>query len=291
MRGLLWKYSSSGGFEDALTAAQQDYTRDPRTHTNDLPAFNDALGRMFADMNEGYVARASFEFQSYKTQTVGEFLSRFNVIFSLNQDLLIEHYYMDCQTPASSGKWNGSSLPGMTPSPNPYVENPNSWSQREWNPQPQADFKLDHRLQPYIKLHGSSNWRERHGGPMLIMGGNKKFDIGLSPVLMWYHEFFEKLLTQGDTRLMIIGYGFRDEHINKTLINAISNHGLKVFIISPQGADIAMPNKMSNRGLIRARTELEVALEQGLIGGSRRTMHEIFGGDPIEFNKVMRFFG
>jgi len=37
-------------------------------------------------------------------------------------------------------------------------------------------------------------------------------------------------------------------------------------------------------------TPLEGLLEQSLIGASRRSLRDIFGGDTAEHNKVMRFF-
>ena len=32
---------------------------------------------------------------------------------------------------------------------------------------------------------------------------------------------------------MLIGYGFRDRHINEVIANSVKNNGLKVYIISP----------------------------------------------------------
>lgn len=161
---------------------------------------------MFDDMNQGFFGIANFEFQQSQQKTIRAFLTRFDAIFTLNQDLLLEHHYIDHDVSLlSSGRWGGSALPGMRPFPNPDAANPNSWAQRKWTPADQAEFAFDGHHQPYFKLHGSSNWHETHGAPMLIMGGNKIREIGLSPVLSWYHQQFEERLYQPDTRLMIIG--------------------------------------------------------------------------------------
>ncbi len=178
----------------------------------------------------------------------------------------------------------------MRPVHNPAATNANSWAQRTLAPAPPAEFSIDPRYQPYFKLHGSSNWQEIHGAPMLIMGGNKIRDIQLSPVLSWYHEQFETRLYQGDVRLMVIGYGFRDTHINEVIMRAINERGLQMFVIVPEGGDLARRVNPTDQAAIREGTDLEATFERGLIGASRRSLREIFGGDSIEHNKVMRFF-
>ena len=85
----------------------------------------------------------------------------------------------------------------------------------------------------YIKLHGSLNWRSCHGQNMTVIGGIKRA-IDREPLLKWYYEIFENVLSGGDKKLMVIGYGFRDEHINDTIINAIKKKGMKLYVLSPE---------------------------------------------------------
>ena len=125
---------------------------------------------------------------------------------------------------------------------------------------------------------------------MLIMGGNKLQDIVFSPLLRWYYEEFEKHMCQADARLMVIGYGFRDTHINEVIIRAVNEYGLKMFIIAPEGSDLARKVNSNYQTAPPAIRKLEESFEHGLIGASRRSLGEIFGSDLIEFNKVMRFF-
>lgn len=47
-----------------------------------------------------------------------------------------------------------------------------------------------------------------------------------------YFETFKEVLSQGQRRLLIIGYGFGDDHINRVISNAVKNHELKVYILS-----------------------------------------------------------
>lgn len=80
---------------------------------------------------------------------------------------------------------------------------------------------------------------------------------------------------------MLIGYGFRDKHINAAILGGI-NKGLRVFVIAPEGAELAI--KLS------ADRETEVIMKRALIGASRRPLREIFCAEGAEFDKVMRFF-
>jgi len=289
---LLWRNLPTGGFENALAEVQADYKRDSVANKKHLDAFQRAVTDMFDDMNKCFdVTGFEFEFQRFQERTVRTFLSRFDAIFTLNQDLLIEHQYIDPDLSLlSNGRWNGSELPGMRPLKNSDVENLSYWGRRKWVPEESSRFQVNDRLQPYFKLHGSSNWQEKEGDSMLIMGGNKVSGIVQSPVLSWYQEKFEEYLFQADARLMVIGYGFRDEHINKVVIRAVKNSNLKMFIIAPEGGNLARTVNPTHGAAIRARTDLEDAFQLGLIGASRRSLREIFGNDTVEFNKVNRFF-
>lgn len=89
---------------------------------------------------------------------------------------------------------------------------------------------------------------------------------------------------------MVIGYSFRDDHINKVLQVAIAK-GLKMFVIDSNGIDVAkVLNPTAQAGRIYAKTSLEEDVQYALIGASRRLLREIFGNDEIERAKVMRFF-
>lgn len=53
-------------------------------------------------------------------------------------------------------------------------------------------------------------------------------------LLGYYGALFEKVLSQRDQKLLVIGYGFRDEYLNKILRKAIEGHNLELYIICPK---------------------------------------------------------
>jgi hypothetical protein len=123
------------------------------------------------------------------------------------------------------------------------------------------------------------------------MGGRKEKEIEFHPILSWYMEQFERHLWGGAARLVVIGYGFRDEHINRIIIRAARDYSLRMFVVDPAGADIAW-RVNSSRGTgasIGAESDLESAFKQAVQGASRRSLREIFGGDRVEHAKLMRF--
>ena len=85
----------------------------------------------------------------------------------------------------------------------------------------------------YIKLHGSYGWTSSHGGNQMVIGKNKASDIDQEPLLKWYSELFQNLIYEGGKKLLIIGYGFADDHINDVLLKGVQEHGLSLYVISP----------------------------------------------------------
>jgi hypothetical protein len=289
LQNLLWRAQETGGFEYALADIQAAYIRDPSAHERRLHALQIAVERMFQDMNEAYFELINFEFQQDLARTVRTFLLRFDAIFTLNQDLLLDHHYLNANISlGSGGRLNGPQLPGMRPLPTSEVFIPDTWARHIWIPD--GTFRVEPRYQPCFKLHGSSNWRAANGSPLLIIGGNKAATIQSHPILRWYAQQFEDYLSRPNMRLMIIGYGFVDSHITEPIMKAVES-GLKIFIIDHKGADLAKSlNPTRLPGRIPLQTPLETAFERGLIGSSSRDLSSIFKDDTVEFNKVMRFF-
>jgi len=151
-----------------------------------------------------------------------------------------------------------------------------------------ANFQEQPRLQPYYKLHGSTNWTGGGGGGgrLIIMGGNKAVEIGQYPLLDWYHRQFRDYLSRA-ARLMIIGYSFSDAHINRAIIDAAKQSNIRIFICNPAGIDVL--NKQDPRYL-QIQSELMEALHPRLIGASRRAFLSAFTNDRVEFDRLSRFF-
>lgn len=96
-RRMLWR---DRNFEDVLAALQRSTNDEGKKRYNDLVS---ALVGMFNGMGQAFM-RHEFEFRNppdtrYSLQS---FLARFDAIFTLNQDTLLEQKYI-----ASSGRPNG----------------------------------------------------------------------------------------------------------------------------------------------------------------------------------------
>jgi SIR2-like domain len=282
LREYLWKTKDDGyGFEDALAFLQYDNERDydPQGEQN-LRNLNSALYKMFAAMGRGFQG-GPFEFQSkHVSRAVGFFLAQFDAIFTLNQDTLLEMKYfhsvpdrfVDCYNP---GVTLTDSVLTIDDVVDPYFQLK--------TPDPKS-FSVVPNLQPYFKLHGSIDWiNERE--MLLILGGSKEENIKRHPILTWYHQEFLSRITSPTARIMVIGYSFRDDHINRALMGA-ARVGAKFFIIDSNGTN-AM--KQDSRSTTQNTYEI---LRSNVIGASRRLLSEIFGsGGTVEFSKLDRFFG
>lgn len=278
-RDLLWKHKDKG-FEEALSELQ-------RAGGPALLGMEAAVRAMFEDMNRGFLAGGrGFEFSNDTSNSVARFLAKFDAIFTLNQDLLLELGYCinePAQAICTRRTWSGFDFPGMRPQgPPPPMT---SRFAAPWLPSDEI-IRPKGALQPIYKLHGSSNWTDPEGRRLLVMGGDKTAAIGGSNVLTAYMEAFRQALETPDTRLVVIGYGFRDNHINMAIERAADQGGLSLFVIDPAGADAPDPDY--GRALVRAPGPH--SRRQGAIrGASRRPLARIFGGDTIERDKVLRF--
>lgn len=187
-------------------------------------------------------------------------------LFTLNQDLLIERRFLN----ASGLQARDPSLPGIRPLPNSRIFSSNMPNEYDAIVATVENDLSNIRLKRnfnYIKLHGSFNWRSETGDELMVMGNKKSEQISESPLLGWYHEVFKNVLFAGDIRMMIIGYGFGDEHINEVIAQGISEHGLRILVWGRQyGYD-----------WIRSK-HLGDEIVAGLIDTESREMVEVFPG-------------
>jgi hypothetical protein len=245
------------------------------------------LEGMFRAMNQAF-ARQGFQFDhtSDSRYQLSKFMHRFDCIFTLNQDTLLEqHYFTQGFNLATQTRWDGYDIPGL--------ELLNSQAHGGVPDHAalfvakQTDFRLQRgNYQPYIKLHGSSNWMaSRTAGLLLITGGVKEADINDSPLLAWYSQLLRERICHASAKIMIIGYGFADEHINKVLVEA-AEAGAKFFIVDLIGSDILFkPISRSDPS-----HNLHQVMSLNVIGASRRHLSSTFSNDSVEFHKLARFF-
>jgi hypothetical protein len=146
--------------------------------------------------------------------------------FTLNQDLLVERHFR------TEGHLHLPGIPVMDiglsgiRGPNSVVLPGPKASQESTLFQSEKFF--------YLKLHGSSNWLSADGANRMVIGQEKAAQIQKEPLLSKYFETFTEVLAKEDHRLLVIGYSFRDSHVNRIIANAVKEHGLRVFVMSPE---------------------------------------------------------
>ncbi|MBI4058849.1 SIR2 family protein [Candidatus Microgenomates bacterium] len=171
---------------------------------------------------------------------------RVGVCFTLNQDLFFEQKF-GWQPFISKTKWFSQerlkqcggykiSYSNRDPHILPNHDELNRFSEVELVTELES-VKKQHNIL-YMKLHGSLGWVSSDGTSRMIIGKNKKSDIEKEPLLNFYFQEFKKSLNQEEVRLLLVGYGFRDEHINECLVNAIDSKKLKLYIISPESPEL-----------------------------------------------------
>lgn len=284
LRQILWDHKDAGGFENALAEVQRQYLSSPLPeYKARLERFQTAINDMFGDMERGFATNLTWEFQNDTRRTLIHALVKFDAIFTLNQDLLFERFYLDPWqriAPASQNRWDRAIIPGMREQRDgSSVYEP---ARSLWVPEPDR-FRVPQRMQPYVKLHGSYRWEDGSGNRLMVMGASKGLTIAAHAVLKWYFAEFQRYLSMGDTRLMVIGYGFNDPHINDAL-HAATVRGLKMFIIDPLGADVADPTRNLP---IRMPNPFKDIID----GVSQEPLSATFGSNAVEHGMVMKFLG
>lgn len=266
-------FASDGAFETVLADLQA--STDPSDQKRHDALITSVAG-IFNDMNNTFM-HVQFEFESPPSvrYSMASFLSRFHAIFTLNQDALIEQHYNPMLGPPMN--WVGCQLPGMR-----FMQpfQPSGARQDKFAlMEPNPPFKtLGTSSQPYVKLHGSVNWVESNMGKrILIMGGQKAVSIGHFPILQWYHDEFRKMVLRPEARLMIIGYGFGDNHINDAIADGMKA-GLRLFVVDPYALVV-----------IKKDSRIE-GMRNQIIGLSTRPLKGIFGGDRYGHAELSRFF-
>jgi hypothetical protein len=290
LRSLLWRdHQAHLGFEDILAKLQREYESEWTGHREqDLRNLTSAVQRMFGSIARAF-AQTPFETQLIDSKLgIINFLAKFDAIFTLNQDTLLEQQYIplagqdafpqSLQFPGYMAAYRPGIVPALDTSTFGAL------AERIEHYKPDESLTSLPRRQPYIKLHGSIDIKQSEREMMLVIGGNKATSIARQPLLKWYHEMFHARLRSIGARLMIIGYSFGDAHINEMIFSGIEA-GLKIFIIDPLGIDVigSNPSLPLHPGF---RTK------NAIIGASRRSLlNTLSGRDLVELNKINRFFG
>jgi hypothetical protein len=267
-------------FEDAL-----EKTRAAPFEPADNDALETAIKAAFDDMDAGYKNPTP----PVLGATINDFIGRFcpgpvgvgtGYVFSLNQDLLLERIYgtiVTRQQLLSPGiRWldRPPHFPaGFEPIPLASPVDPGA-------KEPELLRNFNH-----IKLHGSINWRTDDGKASLVMGRRKAETIAKSPLIGWYHRVFENVLNSGDVRLMVIGYGWGDEHINNPIADAVANRGLAIHSWDLLHPSDALKGKHRGDDILKGMT----------LGFTKRPLHEVMPHKPTDpytadYNAIVRDF-
>jgi hypothetical protein len=276
VRRMLWDHKErKTGFEGVYTALKGAATNP--TDIEVFRSFDAAVAGMFHVMRGGF-ERASIDLPMLR------FLASFASIFTLNQDTFLELKYLSLSgediRSASNGVFFGIETPGLRSASDQEFMPPGFYTPSD------GPVILRDRFQPYFKLHGSSNWAAPENGKlMLIMGGGKDVEIRKSALLAWYFEEFEKRIR--GNQVVIVGYSFNDEHINKILV-AAARTGTRYFIVDPQGADVI--DKRDGQAVItQPRTAFMDTMIESIDGASRRDLRNTLAFDHIERTKLDHF--
>ena len=276
VRRLLWDHKErKQGFEGVYTALKSAATNP--TEQDIFLQFDAAVSGMFHVMRGGFASATLYSH-------ILRFLAQFEAIFTLNQDTLMEQKYLafgrDDFREFSGGVFFGGEAPGLKKAQDKEWESPGFYTPTE------PPYKISERFQPYFKLHGSSNWTASNDGRlMLILGGGKDAEIHKYPLLTWYFSEFERRIA--GNQVVIIGYSFGDEHINKRL-SAAARKGTRYFIIDPNGADVV--DKRDPRAQIpQPRDEFMETMMECIDGASRRSLLSTLQEDRIERTKLNHF--
>lgn len=107
------------------------------------------------------------------------------------------------------------------------------------------------------KLHGSVDW-QRHepsgeitkwtagGKPVLIYPRNSKYELAFEQPYLEMIGAFQTAVREPDTGLLVLGFGFNDNHLAEPIMSAIrSNLSMKIVVVSP---GLAPWNDGANQG-------------------------------------------
>lgn len=249
----------------------------------------DALDGVIRDFKIRYITAGP----SLDLNLIKNFLSRLAgksgekaFFFTLNQDIFVERYFSTLRPVCPGVKLNYARFnigPAKILEESDYVRIPTHQELEEHKRSMKSLGQLY-----YVKLHGSYDWRDENNQKKLLIGTNKPGEIRNEPLLSWYFQLFKDVLSLPNPRLLIIGYGFRDRHINQVIANSSKQSNLKVYIISPEDPGSFRSNTL------KINNAVNDAVWNAVAGYYPYTFKDLFpyGGGKSQFcqNLVEDFF-
>jgi len=283
---LRLRVQQSDSFESALETLQRDADSGDAEAQRQYANLQRAVAASFRAMNIALANRIDFNFSNDRKFSVNGFLARFDAIYTLNQDLLLEFHYDPSLEDTRRPRWGGRFFPGIGPYLNrsPFKVDLVDQQRKVLDTVTEAS-----NCQPIYKLHGSTDWIDG-SGELFVVGGGKESVIKRKPILVAYFAEFARRLRRPGVRLMIIGYGFADAHVNQLLVDAREdNPSLSVFFVHPEGRDAIHCGVRPGNRVLPAEYVPPLGY-LACVGESRRALSSTLGGDELEFEKLLRFF-
>lgn len=247
-----------------------------KLNKNDLSIYNTELLEIFKLMDKNLL----YDWEKRNVQTLEKliniFLSdqKYNFIFTLNQDLLLERYILtqtdnttsrtsdfppvgDCITMSDEVRLffpylNYNLTKIVRGHDNACVQQPTHYTYEDFEKEIEFNYIPPRKnMINYIKLHGSYNWQDSDGYVTAATGKQKDSYISKSKILKPQWILFEKALKR-KVKLLCIGYGFADQHINKIIINSIINYGTELYILQPSPCSSFLHSIKKDKKLTKA---------------------------------------
>jgi hypothetical protein len=169
-----------------------------------------------------------------------------NLYFTLNQDIFFERLYGSSPFSYKKLRLPGSDIDVIPKNKQQIALEPADFITLKKDVDKVSVNSLSGKEFNYIKLHGSYNWLSSDGSNAMVIGLDKESYISREPLLRQYFAIFKEVLALPNRKLLVIGYNFRDKHINEIIAISIKNHGLKLFVLSPES-----PKQFVNKFFLR----------------------------------------
>jgi len=218
----------------------------------------------------------------------------YNILITLNQDLVHERAFLTLAKKRQSKQFEINEAINLHYPYNNYclsevvtkTENYNGYIQRQtqdlykYNDFNQV-IKFEPSAQPrigsfnLIKAHGSTNWSHSEGQNILITGRDKKNDIQKFNALLASKELLKQISQMKDIVLVIFGYSFSDEHINKIICDICKKNG-KLIVIDTKNLNY-FKNELANKPLLINNEENISLIKDALARG------KYFSGETYKY--------
>jgi hypothetical protein len=112
-----------------------------------------------------------------------------------------------------------------------------------------------------LKLHGSVDWEQTTDGvirttrpdrPLIVYPRDTKFEASYRQPFLEFMAKFQASLRRPDTAVLVVGSGWRDQHLTEPLLSAVrSNVRLSMLVVAPELVETTNPNLQTLQQVIR----------------------------------------